>query len=142
MKKLICCLGGLMAAAIVSVTALTQEVEPELNMREIMLSVIAPMTNKLWAANGIRTDSQWQELEQAAMTVIAAGSLIADGGPDGMYRVQAQHADWQAWNRDMMVAARQAVRAIQNHDEAALFDIGNDALYPPCESCHAVYLPR
>jgi len=42
----------------------------------------------------------------------------------------------------LLTAARQAVQAIQNHDEQALFEAGNEALYPPCKNCHATYLPR
>jgi hypothetical protein len=116
--------------------------DPGLNIREVMLSVIAPMTNKLWAASAIRSDEQWLELEQAAMTVIAAGTVVAQGGPDGAYSEQAKNADWQQYTQQMMAAARQAVQAIQNHDEQALFEAGNEALYPPCENCHAIYLPR
>jgi hypothetical protein len=116
--------------------------DPGLNIREVMLSVIAPVTNKLWAASDIRSDEQWLELEQAAMTVIAAGTVVAQGGPDGAYSEQAKNADWQQYTQQMMAAARQAVQAIQNHDEQALFDAGNEALYPPCENCHATYLPR
>lgn len=116
--------------------------DPGLNIREVMLSVIAPMTNKLWAASDVKTDEEWQALEQAAMTVIAAGTVVAQGGPDGAYSEQAKNADWQAFTQQMMAAARQAVQAIQNHDEEALFNAGNEALYPPCENCHAVYLPR
>jgi hypothetical protein len=131
-------------SALVLLTAAPAWTQPDsgLNIREVMLSVIAPMTNKLWAASDIRTDEQWLELEQAAMTVIAAGSVVAQGGPDGAYSEQAKNADWQQYTQQMMAAARQAVQAIQNHDEQALFDAGNEALYPPCENCHATYLPR
>ncbi|MCB1664410.1 MAG: hypothetical protein KDI28_01425 [Pseudomonadales bacterium] len=118
------------------------QAEPGLNMREIMLSIIAPMTNKIWAASDIQTDSQWLELEQAAMTVLAAGTLIGQGGPDGVYATQAKNEDWQAFTAEMMHAARSALSAIANHDEEALFNAGNDELYPPCENCHQAYLPR
>lgn len=132
---------AVLALAMVAAPAWTQT-DPGLNMREVMLAVIAPMTNKLWAASDIQTDTQWLELEQAALTVIAAGTLISQGGPDGAYREQAQNADWQEHTQAMMTAARSAVRAIQNRDEEALFAAGNDELYPPCENCHATYLPK
>ena len=135
-------LSGMSALVLLVATPAWTQSDPGLNIREVMLSVIAPMTNKLWAASDIRSDEQWLELEQAAMTVIAAGTVVAQGGPDGAYSEQAQNADWQAYTQQMMAAARQAVQAIQNHDEQALFDAGNEALYPPCENCHATYLPR
>ncbi|MDP2349084.1 MAG: hypothetical protein Q8N34_15320 [Gammaproteobacteria bacterium] len=132
---------ALVAILFVAAPAWTQT-DPGLNMREIMLSVIAPTTNRIWAANDVQTDTEWQELEQAALTVIAAGTLISQGGPDGAYREQAQNADWQEYTQAMMAASRSAIRAIQNRDEEALFAAGNDELYPPCENCHKVYLPR
>ncbi len=135
-------LSAMSAAVLLAAAPAWTQPDPGLNIREVMLSVIAPMTNKLWAASDIRSDEQWLELEQAAMTVIAAGTVVAQGGPDGAYSEQAKNADWQEYTQQMMAAARRAVQAIQNHDEAALFEAGNEALYPPCENCHATYLPR
>ncbi len=135
-------LSGMSALVLLTAAPAWTQPDPGLNIREVMLSVIAPMTNKLWAASDIRSDEQWLELEQAAMTVIAAGTVVAQGGPDGAYSEQAKNADWQEYTQQMMAAARRAVQAIQNHDEAALFTAGNEALYPPCENCHATYLPR
>jgi len=135
-------LSGMSALVLLTAAPVWTQPDPGLNIREVMLSVIAPMTNKLWAASAIRSDEQWLELEQAAMTVIAAGTVVAQGGPDGAYSEQAKNADWQQYTQQMMAAARQAVQAIQNHDEQALFEAGNEALYPPCENCHAIYLPR
>jgi len=135
-------LSGMSALVLLTAAPAWTQPDPGLNIRQVMLSVIAPVTNKLWAASDIRSDEQWLELEQAAMTVIAAGTVVAQGGPDGAYSEQAKNADWQQYTQQMMAAARQAVQAIQNHDEQALFDAGNEALYPPCENCHATYLPR
>ncbi len=140
MRKML--LSGMSALVLLAAAPAWTQPDPGLNIREVMLSVIAPMTNKLWAASDIRSDDQWLELEQAAMTVIAAGTVVAQGGPDGAYSEQAKNADWQEYTQQMMAAARRAVQAIQNHDEAALFEAGNEALYPPCENCHATYLPR
>tara|TARA_B100001179_G_C18262546_1_gene263208 strand:- start:353 stop:481 length:129 start_codon:yes stop_codon:yes gene_type:complete len=39
----------------------------------------------------------------------------------------------------MIKAARQVLVAAGKKDEEALFNAGNYALYPPCESCHQQY---
>ena len=39
----------------------------------------------------------------------------------------------------MIAAARAVITAVGQKDEEALFAAGNDALYPPCESCHQQY---
>jgi|GEM_PF-2039674 len=113
-----------------------------LNVREIMVAVIAPTTNKIWGAYEIKSDSQWLELDQAASAVIAAAQLTAQGGADGAYAEQAKNADWQAFTQQLIGAARSAQLAIQNHDEEAMFTAGNDLMYAPCEGCHQIYLPK
>lgn len=121
--------------------AWTQE-SAGLNLRELMVAVIAPTTNKLWGAYEIKTDTQWLELDQAASVVIAAAQLTAQGGADGAYAEQAKNADWQAFTQQLIGAARSAQLAIQNHDEEAMFTAGNELMYPPCEGCHLAYLPK
>ncbi len=113
-----------------------------LAMREIMVGVIAPATNKIWGAYDIKSDTQWLELDQAANVVIAAAELTAQGGADGAYALQAQNEDWQGFVQQLISAARIAQLAIQNHDEEAMFNAGNDLMYAPCESCHNIYLPK
>jgi len=42
----------------------------------------------------------------------------------------------------MIEAAKLVILAADNKDEEALSVAGNDALYPPCESCHQQYQAR
>lgn len=134
---------GLLASLGVSMTISGWAAENEgLNLREIMVAVIAPTTNTIWGAYDIKSDSQWLELDQAASTVIAAAQLTAQGGADGAYAQQAKNADWQEFTQQLISAARIAQLAIQNHDEEAMFDAGNDLMYAPCEGCHQIYLPK
>lgn len=113
-----------------------------LNLREIMVAIIAPTTNKIWGAYDIKTETQWLELDQAASVVIAAAQLTAQGGTDGAYAEQAKNADWQVFTQELIGAARSAQLAIRNHDEEAMFTAGNELMYPPCENCHKIYLPK
>ena len=110
--------------------------EEGLSVAQIMKAIVAPMTATLWGAYDIQTDAQWQELENAALTVIAAGTILAETGAN------AGNADWQEYNQQMIAAARAAVAAIANKNEEALFNAGNDQLYPPCESCHQRYMAQ
>jgi hypothetical protein len=107
-----------------------------LTVNQIMQAIITPMTNTLWGAYDVQTDAQWLELQNAALTVIGAGSLLTDSGPN------AAEAEWQEFNQQMIAAARAALTAIGNKDEEALSSAGNDLLYPPCESCHLRYMSR
>jgi prophage tail gpP-like protein len=110
------------------------------SVKDIMTTVIAPATTALWGASNVQTDAQWQALEQAAQLVIEAGTQIADGA--GSHDAVAVNADWQEYADEMIAAGRSTLAAIQKRDEEALFNAGNDQLYPPCEGCHAQYLPK
>jgi hypothetical protein len=107
-----------------------------LTVGQIMQAIVAPMTNMIWSAYDIQSDTQWQELQNAALTVIAAGTLLSETGEN------SGNEDWQEYNQQMIAAARAAVTAIANKDEEALFNAGNDQLYPPCESCHQRYMAQ
>lgn len=125
----------------IAIPAWTQE-DSGLSLREIMVAIVAPTTNKIWGAYDIKSDTQWLELDQAASAVIAAAQLTALGGADAAYAQQAQNADWQAYVQQLINAARNAQLAIRNHDEEAMFTAGNELMYPPCEGCHNLYLPK
>ncbi len=107
-----------------------------LTVEQIMKAIITPMTSTIWGAYEVQTDAQWLELENAAYTVIAAGNLLKTAGVD------ASNDDWQQFNDQMITAARAALTAISSQDEEALFNAGNDQLYPPCESCHQKYMAQ
>ncbi len=110
-----------------------------LTIKEIMNAIITPMTAIIWGAYDLETDGEWQEVSNAALAVIAAGNLLVRGGAGEGEEVTAAEPDWQSYNNQMIKAARQVLVAAEKKDEEALFNAGNDALYPPCESCHQQY---
>ncbi len=68
-----------------------------------------------------------------------------EGGVDGAGEGEAAMASetgWKTYNQQMIEAARLVISAADNKDEEALSAAGNDALYPPCESCHQQYQAR
>lgn len=113
--------------------------EPLLTVQQVMKGLVTPATNTIWGAFELETDSDWQNVENAAITVIAAGNLIQSGGAGDEEIEEAQQEQWQFFTRQMISAAKKALVAVADRDEAALSQIGNDDLYPPCESCHRVY---
>lgn len=133
---------GLLAMVLLSGAASAQESGPMLTVKQLMNALLTPATNTIWGAYQLETREQWQEVENAALTVIAAAELLAAGGALEADQASAAEADWQAWNNDMIAAARQVLSAVQEQDEQALSEAGNNALYPPCESCHQQYQQR
>ena len=127
-------------AILVSVSAgLADELTPELSVKEIMNSIVTPATNTIWGAYQLETESQWQEVGHAATAVIGAANLLMLGGTGEDETEVAGEAEWQRFNQQLLAAARQVLVAVDERDENALSQVGNDALYPPCESCHQAY---
>ena len=117
-------------------------VAPILTVKEIMNAMITPTTATIWGAYELESDSEWQEGKNAATSVIGAGNLLFMGGSAQGEALLAQESEWQQFNRQMIEAAQEVITAVDRRDEEALFIIGNDKLYPPCESCHQRYQAR
>ncbi|HCL72205.1 MAG TPA: hypothetical protein DIC58_05170, partial [Gammaproteobacteria bacterium] len=115
------------------------ELEPELQVKQLMNGIITPATNTIWGAYQLETDAQWQEVENAAFAVIGAANLLAIGGSAEGEADAAATEQWQEFNAQMLAASRQVLAAVAVRDEEALSDAGNNALYPPCEGCHQQY---
>lgn len=121
-----------------------QSVEPTETVTtiEVMVSVIAPATDVLWAADNPQSDEDWAVLEAAARDIIGIDSLIK--GDEGLVqheRARAAEPKWRAHNAQMMRAAQDALKSIENRDVDSLIEVG-DQLYAPCESCHLEYYPQ
>ena len=113
---------------------------PQVSINEVMESVIVPATNTLWGADDPQTDEEWQQLEDAAVMVIAAGSAISLGGSGPRDNEWVQSPAWKAFAVEMTVAAVDSLEAIRARDIEALFEAGY-VMYPPCESCHKQFNP-
>lgn len=114
---------------------------PLVSIKELMEKTITPATNTLWNAFEPPTEeAQWVALEEAAVTLLAASSVVALGGTGPMDNEWARQPAWQAYNQVMIDAGRDALEAIRARDHEALLAAG-DVLYPPCEGCHQQFNP-
>jgi malic enzyme len=114
---------------------------PLVSVREIMELTITPATNKLWSAwEEPASDAEWRQMEEAAITLLAASNLIALGGNGSMDMEWAQQPAWKTINATMIAAGQAALAASRNRDQQALLAAG-DNLLPPCEGCHQLFNP-
>jgi hypothetical protein len=113
--------------------------EPRLSVKQIMNGIITPSTATIWGAYDLKTDAQWEEVKDAAQAVINAGAMLESGGAGSGEMEFAAQPQWQEFNQQMVAAARRVLQAANAKEEALLAMVGNDDLYPPCESCHQVY---
>ncbi len=113
--------------------------QPLLTVRQIMNAIVTPTTATIWGGYELETDAEWQEIKNAALAVIGAGNLLKIGGSGLEEQLISQEKDWQTFNSEMIAAAEKVIEAVDAKDEDELFMVGNDLLYPPCESCHQQY---
>ncbi len=111
-----------------------------LSVREVMVSAITPASNALWAAEDPQTFEAWKELEDAAVVMIAAGTLIKSGGAGENDRGWAADPAWQAYADTMIAAASDALDSARANDIDALLT-ATEVMYPPCEECHEQFHP-
>lgn len=147
MKTTITMMTLLLAVSVIPFVVLqsnAQDLQPsdKLTIKQMMNAMLTPMTNIIWGAQALDTEAQRQEVENAALTIIGAANLIAQGGADGDQNNWSQESDWQQFNNDMIAAAKATIDAVAAQDMDALFAAGNDQLYPPCENCHQKYQSR
>lgn len=113
---------------------------PLVSIKELMEKTLTPATNTLWNAYEPPSDEQWPLLEEAAVTLLVAASVNAQGGTGPMDTAWVKDPRWQAFNQVMIAAGRDALTAIRARDHDALLAAG-DVLYPPCEGCHLQFNP-
>lgn len=130
-------LGVVLGLSLLTQSALAAE--PLLTIKQLMVGVITPATNTIWGAYQLESDAQWKEVENAALTVIAAGNLLQSGGSGDEEKLMTAQEHWQRYTSEMISASRKVLDAVAAKDEDALSSAGNDDLYPPCESCHQHY---
>ena len=95
--------------------------QPALTVKQIMNVLVTPTTSKIWGAADLKTDTEWLQVEHAALGVMAAGNLLSSGGAGPGETELAAQADWQTFNNRMIAAARQILEAVAAKDEEALF---------------------
>jgi Cytochrome C' len=115
---------------------------PGLSILEVMRASIEVPADGLWAAEGAEklSDEDWLLVDQDAIQLIGATSLVAHGGTGKNDAKWVANAEWQAWVRDMQMTAF-ALRATAKTKDAAKLASSGDHLQEICAACHAKYRP-
>src|SRR6201996_9766301 len=95
---------------------------PPLSILEVMRAAIEIPADGLWAAQGADklTDDDWLLVEQDAIQLTGASSLVARGGTGKNDMKWVSNADWQAWTRDMQKTAVDLRATAKSKDAARL----------------------
>jgi len=114
-----------------------------ISINSVMVSLVDQAAHEIWdGGNQDRdlTDDEWLLIEQHALQLAAAGSVISLGGTGSADHGWALSPAWQDWSRKLSAGALEAKQAVDARSKVALRDAG-DRLVDTCESCHKIFKP-
>lgn len=116
--------------------------KPVVSVNEAMVSIVDHNSHILWNVadpkQAPKSEADWHNLEHAATTLAAAGSILAVGGSGPTDGKWAKEARWTELNQNMTNAALKIKLAVDSKNLAGVL-AGGDDLVMTCESCHAEY---
>lgn len=120
---------------------------PEVDMKTMMATAVQPTAQVYWNAvqyisdeAGSRkiepkTDAEWQEVQQAAVTLKALGEQMKDPSyADG------KGTDWQDFAQGLVDVSTIAEKAAKERSPDKVFEVGA-SIYNVCSGCHEIYMP-
>ncbi|GAB1265767.1 hypothetical protein [Aurantivibrio infirmus] len=114
--------------------------QPAVTVREVMLGVIEPASNNLWAAaleeNEPKSNQDWRALEYNAIQIISASSTIAIGGTGPNDYDWAKQLKWQRYAQEMASISEEVLKFARDKKYDELLEASN-RLIEPCGSCHS-----
>jgi hypothetical protein len=114
-----------------------------ISVNALMVASIDHSAHEIWEAASATalTRQNWQQAEQHAIQLIAAGTLVSLGGTGIADKGWASSPAWQEWTRNLTDAALAAREAAQDFDQPALNAAGI-ALLEACQGCHLAFKPE
>ncbi len=109
-----------------------------------MVALVDQAAHEIWeGGNQDRdlTDREWLLIEQHALQLAAAGSVVSLGGTGAADHGWALSPAWQDWSRKLSSGALEAKQAVDAKSKVALRAAG-DKLVDTCESCHKIFKPE
>jgi len=114
-----------------------------ISINSVMVALVDQAAHEIWeGGNQDRdlSDREWLLIEQHALQLVAAGSVVSLGGTGSADRGWALSPAWQDWSRKLGTVALEAKQAVDAKSKVALRDAA-DKLVDTCESCHKIFKP-
>jgi hypothetical protein len=126
-------------------TADTTAVKSPLSINAEMVRIVDHAAHQLWNVEregmAPKSDADWENLEEHATQMAAAGTLIRLEGTGVNDRDWVQRSDWQKWASAVSDAGMAAFKAVEAKNLQAL-TTANGQLVEACESCHKQFKPQ
>jgi mono/diheme cytochrome c family protein len=120
--------------------------DTSIGVKDLMANLMDPTADALWESVGTivtkegtferapATDDEWNRVKASAITLVETGNLLLIPARSG------GNPDWIAKTQAMITQSKRAIKAAEDHDRQATFDIGAD-IYETCVSCHKQFDP-
>ena len=113
---------------------------PSTYMYLLMVDVIGPAANSLWAAAGTPalSEQDWMRLKQMTARLTETANSVSFGGTTTVDVDRAKSSEWKAWAGKYTDTLSLAANAVERKDKAA-FVAAADGLVDVCQGCHAAF---
>jgi len=124
-------------------TALTT-VKPEVSINAVMVALVDHAGHQLWnveeEGKAPKTDADWENVQEHAVQIAAAGPAIAVGGTGPSDALWVKSSLWQGYAQKMSDAGVAAMNAAKSKNLNGLV-AANGQLVESCVACHKEFKP-
>lgn len=113
---------------------------------DLMENVMDPAADVVWESVGTimtkegtferapANDDEWNAVKAGAITLVESGNLLLIPARTGGSQ------EWVSLAQALIAQSKRAIKAAEDHDKQATFDIGAD-IYESCVNCHKRFHP-
>jgi cytochrome c556 len=117
---------------------------PPFSVNEMMVMIVDQPGELLWdvekAGHAPKTDEDWYNLENHAVSLASAATLIQLGGTGPADAGWARQPTWRS-SAQQLVAAAMAARTAAHAKDMAGLTTANGQIVEACEGCHKEFKP-
>jgi hypothetical protein len=120
--------------------------DTSVSVKDLMENVMDPAADVVWESVGTimtkegtyerapANDDEWHRVKAGAITLVETGNLLMIPARTG------GSEEWVSLAQAMIAQSKRAIKAAEDHDKQATFDIGAD-IYESCVNCHKRFHP-
>ena len=118
--------------------------QPAISINAVMVALVDHAGHQLWSleieGKAPQTDADWENVQEHAVQIAAAGPAITVGGIGPSDAVWVKSPSWQGYAQGMSDAGVAAMNAAKSKDLGALLK-ANGQLVQSCVACHKEFKP-
>ena len=118
--------------------------KPEVSINAVMVALVDHAGHQLWnvevEGKAPKTDADWENVEEHAVQIAAAGPAITVGGTGPSDAIWVKSPSWQRHAQQMSDAGVAAMNAAKSKNLTALVT-ANGQLVESCVGCHKEFKP-